>query len=63
MIPFISDLKTYKIVLDIIYGCICINTMKIYLGMINLKTRMVTGSDKRGKWDQEELYMRISTVS
>lgn len=31
--------------------------------MLNLKTRIVIGSDEGGKWDQEGLYMGISTLS
>lgn len=31
--------------------------------MLNLKTWIVIGSDEGGKWDQERLYMGISTLS
>ena len=31
--------------------------------MINLKTRIVIGSDEGGKWYQEGLHMGISTLS
>lgn len=30
--------------------------------MIKLKTRIVIGSDRGGKWDQKGLYIGISTL-
>lgn len=63
MIPLMSGLKTCRTILDIICGCVCTNSIKTYMGMLNLKTRIVIGSDEGGKWDQEGLYMGISTLS
>lgn len=31
--------------------------------MLNLKTRIVIGSDEEGEWNQEGLYMGISILS
>lgn len=32
------------------------------MGTISLKPRVVIGSDKIGKWDQEGVYMGISLI-
>ena len=48
--------------LDAIYEYVCTNSIKNYIGMINLKTRVVISSDKRGKWDRKGFYMGMSAL-